>query len=469
MPVRSPLPTWFRACSVGCLLTAALATSAFGAAPPVPAAPAEANLQIPFEKYLLNNGLEVILHQDRSLPLVAVNLWYHVGPANEPPGRSGFAHLFEHLMFKGSRHVGRDFDKLLEAAGATNVNGTTFWDRTNYFETVPREHLELALWIESDRMGYMLDGLDQATLDAERDVVKNERRQSFENSPYGKSSLVLLNTLFPQGTAYHGAVIGSMEDLSRASLSDVREFFHTYYAPGNATLTLAGDFDVAQAKAWITKYFSTLAARPRPASTAQPISAVTRSEHLTVKEPVELTRVSFGHVTPPAYSSDDPVLEVTAAILAGGKATRLYRALVLEGKLASEVDAAVDSNQLASNFTLTATVASGKSATQVERAMQTVLDQLAERGPTAAELDRARRRILLNVLGNLELLNGSGGEAGRAGILQRFNHYLKDPGYLPKWVEQIRAVKGEDVSRVIRAHLSSEHRIVVTTLPEVTP
>src|SRR5690606_7572215 len=191
-----------------------------------PAAKAErADLAIPFEKYQLDNGLTVLLHQDRSLPLVAVNLWYHVGPANEPPGRSGFAHLFEHLMFEGSRHVGREFDRLLESVGATNVNGTTSWDRTNYYETVPREHLELVLWLESDRMGFMLDGLDQQRLDVQRDVVKNERRQTYENAPYGPSTLALLDTLFPEGTPYHGAIIGSMEDLSAATLDDVREFF----------------------------------------------------------------------------------------------------------------------------------------------------------------------------------------------------------------------------------------------------
>src|SRR5688572_622487 len=212
------------------------------------------NVGLAFEKYSLKNGLGVILHQDRSLPLVAVNLWYHVGPANEPPGRSGFAHLFEHLMFEGSRHVGREFDRLLESVGATNVNGTTSWDRTNYFETVPREQLELVLWIESDRMGFMLDGLDQERLDVQREVVKNERRQTYENAPYGPSMLALLDTLFPNGTPYHGAVIGSMEDLTRAELGDVRAFFQAYYAPSNATLALAGDFEIEAAKTLIQKY-----------------------------------------------------------------------------------------------------------------------------------------------------------------------------------------------------------------------
>jgi len=206
---------------------------------------------IAFEQFQLANGLKVILHSDRSLPLVAVNVWYHVGPANEPAHRSGFAHLFEHLMFEGSKHVGREFDRVLESIGATNSNGTTSWDRTNYFETAPSENLETLLWLESDRMGFMIDTLTEERLDVQRDVVKNERRQSYENAPYGPSSLAMLNALFPEGHPYHGAVIGSMADLSAATLADVTEFFRQYYAPSNATLCVAGDLDLAQAKALI--------------------------------------------------------------------------------------------------------------------------------------------------------------------------------------------------------------------------
>lgn len=426
-----------------------------------------ARLTIPFEKYRLKNGLTVILHQDRALPLVAVNLWYRAGPVNEPIGRSGFAHLFEHLMFEGSRHVGAEFDRLLESVGATNVNGTTSWDRTNYFETVPREHLPLVLWIESDRMAYMLDGLGKERLDVQRDVVKNERRQTYENAPYGPSALALLNTLFPQGHPYHGAIIGSMEDLSAATLDDVREFFEAYYAPSNATLTLAGDFELGEAKSQIAKYFETLPDRPPPrAVPAQTTAPLSTSARRTVKEPVELSRVAFGYVTPPAYTEDDPALDVTMAILAGGKATRLYRALVMEAKLASDVDASLDSNRLASSAVLSATVTSGKKPEQVEQAMDAVLRGLAERGPTQAELDRAKRRILLDVLGTLELLNGPGGESGRAGLLQRFDFYLGDPGYLPKWIAAVERITATDVQRVVREHLSPDRRAVVVTEPD---
>src|SRR5687767_415232 len=257
MPLPRPLALAL-AGALGLGPTSALAQAPATATPQPAAAPASATPRIPFEKYRLKNGLEVILHEDRSLPLVAVNIWYHVGPANEPKGRSGFAHLFEHLMFEGSRHVGREFDLLLEAAGATNMNGTTSWDRTNYFETVPREHLELVLWIESDRMGFMLDTLNQERLDVQRGVVQNERRQSYENAPYGPSTLALLDALFPEGHPYHGAVIGSMKDLEAAKLEDVRSFFQAYYAPSNATLAIAGDFDGAAVKQLIERYFGTL-------------------------------------------------------------------------------------------------------------------------------------------------------------------------------------------------------------------
>jgi zinc protease len=369
-------------------------------------------------------------------------------------------------MFEGSRHVGREFDRLLESVGATNVNGTTSWDRTNYFETVPREQLELLLWIESDRMGYMLDGLDQARLDVQRDVVKNERRQTYENAPYGASSLLMLDSLFPEGTAYHGAIIGSMTDLSAATLSDVKDFFQTYYAPSNATLTLAGDFELEEAKRLVKKYFETLPDRPRPNNTAAPIAPPPKPERHILNEAVELPRVAFGYVTPPAYSADDALLEVAMAVLAGGKATRLYRALVVEGKLASDVDASLDSNQLASSAVVSAMVASGKKPEEVEQAMSAVLEGLGKRGPTKPELERAKRRILMSVLGNLELLNGPGGESGRAGILQRFDHYRGDPGYLPRWVADVQRVSSADIERVVTQYLGPLHRVTVVTLPK---
>jgi zinc protease len=421
--------------------------------------------QIAFEKLTLSNGLSVILHRDPALPLVAVNIWYHVGPRNEAKGRSGFAHLFEHLMFTGSRHVGREFDVLLESIGATNVNGTTSYDRTNYFETVPRAQLDLVLWIESDRMGYLLDVLDQEVLDVQRDVVKNERRQSYDNAPYGPSYLALLEALFPAGHPYNGAVIGSMADLSAATLEDVRDFFRDYYAPSNATLAIAGDFDPAAAKASIQKYFGTLPDRPKKATPKLELPPP-RLGRYVVEEPVELAEVTFGYRTPPAYTTDDPIVDVAMAILAGGKATRLYQTLVVEKKLASEVSASQDSNQLSGITTLGATAATGKTVADLEAALSEALAKLEKSGPTPVELERAKRGILVSTLKSLELLNGGSGESGRAGLLQRFQHYTGDPGYLPRWVEQIEKVTAGDVQRVLREHLSAAQRVTVVTQPK---
>jgi zinc protease len=420
---------------------------------------------ISFEKFKLANGLSVILHSDRSLPLVALNIWYHVGPANEPAHRSGFAHLFEHLMFEGSKHVGHEFDRILESMGATNSNGTTSWDRTNYYETAPSENLETLLWLESDRMGFMIDTLTRERLDVQRDVVKNERRQSYENAPYGPSSLTMLNALFPEEHPYHGAVIGSMQDLSAATLADVTEFFRQYYAPSNATLCLAGDLDVPRAKALIERYFGTLPDRQRPAAKVVPFAPLAKAERLIVKEPVTLAQVSFGYRSPPAYTEDDPALDVAMAILGGGKATRLYQRLVVQTKLAADISASLESNQLASIASLSATVATGKSSAAVERELDAVLSELQKNGPNAAELARAKRRILVGALSSLELLNGPGGESGRAGLLQRFNQYTGDPGYLPKWLSQIEQVQGKDVQRVVKQWLRPEARVVIVTEP----
>jgi zinc protease len=446
-----------------CLLLASLCL--------VPGAPLSAEdapqkTDVPFEKYLLANGLEVILHRDSSLPMVAVSLWYHVGPSNEPKGRSGFAHLFEHLMFEGSKHVGRRFDSLMESAGATRVNGTTSWDRTNYFETVPREHLELALWIEGDRMGFMLDAISAERLEVQRGVVKNERRQSLENAPYGPSSLALTDAMFPDGHPYHGAIIGSMKDLDAAKMKDVEQFFRAYYAPSNATLTLAGDFEPAQAKAWVEKYFATLPKRPKPPRPKEKTPPLTKQIRVDVEEPVDLAKVSLGWITPPTYGPDHEALEVLSAVLAGGKATRLYRALVVEQKLASEVDASLDPNGLCSMFGVSAVAASGKKPADLEAAMDEVLGLIAKDGPTPLELERAQKRLLVNLESDLQLLNGGDGESARAGLLQRFNHYLGDPNHLGVYRSNLKKVSAEDVKRVAKAHLRPNARVVVTTLPK---
>jgi zinc protease len=425
--------------------------------------------EVPFEKYALENGMEVILHRDSSLPLVAVNVWYHVGPANEPPDRSGFAHLFEHLMFEGSKHAGRQFDVLMESVGATRVNGTTSWDRTNYFESMPREHLALALWLESDRMGFMVDVLDADRLEIQRDVVKNERRQRYENSPYGPSDLAMYDLLYPPGHPYHGAVIGSMEDLSRATIEDVREFFRSYYAPSNATLAIAGDFEIEDAKALVQKYFGTLARRPKPSASAVPTGALAAAKRAVVDEPVTLARVAMTWLTPPAFSEDEAALEVASAVLGGGKATRLYQELVVKRRSSPNVAVYLDAAAVASAFSIEATVARDAKAEDVERTIRDVLERLTHEGPSPAELGRAKAGIEVSVLSSLQLLNDGGGEGGRAGMLQRLNHYLGDPGALPREMARLSAVTGDDVKRVVRSHLGSSAAVVITRPRPETP
>jgi len=285
--------------------------------------------RIAFEKYTLPNGLAVILSRDTRVPMVAVNLWYHVGPANEEPGRTGFAHLFEHMMFQSSKHVPPDSHfKLLEAAGASDINGTTDYDRTNYFETVPANQLELALWLESDRMGYLLDKVDQAALSNQQDVVRNERRQSVENQPYGLADEALIQTLFPNGHPYYGNVIGSHEDIQAVKLDDVRRFFRQYYSPNNASLAIVGDFDAAQAKALVEKYFGTLKRGPDVPAIKAETPKITSERRKAVKARVELPRVYMAWVTSPILKPGDADADVASNVLGGGRSSRLTRSSV---------------------------------------------------------------------------------------------------------------------------------------------
>ena len=463
-------PSWLRALGSG--LAAALLVWQGGPprarAEPAAAPGARSPTAAPalsFERFRLDNGLQVIVHTDPTLPLVAVNVWYHVGPAREPAGRSGFAHLFEHLMFAGSRHVGDQFDELLEAAGATNVNGTTSWDRTAYFATVPREHLPRLLWIESDRMGFLLDGLDASRLAVQQGVVANERRETYEDAPYGPSTLALLDALFPPGHPYHGAIIGSIRDVGAATLDDVERFYERYYAPSNATLVLAGDVTIADARRLVSRYFGTLPRRPSPPRTAKATTPLHSPVRVEVPEDVELARVALGWIAPPAFGPSDAPLEVAATVLAGGRATRLYRALVTDESVATDVGAYVDANELASMVIVMATGKRGVSGAELERRLDGVIADLGRSGPTAEELARAQRRILVDLYSDLQLLDGSGGDSGRAGLLQRYHHYLGDPGFLPRYVARIEAVTASDVARVVTEQLNPNRRATVITRP----
>src|SRR5881394_2610127 len=359
--------------------------------------------QLKFEKYKLENGLEVILSEDHRLPMVAVNLWYHVGPANELPGRTGFAHLFEHMMFEGSRHVpGSSHLHYLEGAGASDINGTTDFDRTNYFETLPANQLELALWLESDRMGYLPDKLDQANLSNQQDVVRNERRQSVENQPYGVVEEDLFHQLFPKGHPYYGDVIGSHQDIQSAKLEDVRNFFKLYYAPNNASLAIVGDFEPEHAKELVEKYFGPLKrGEDAPRITAH-TPAITSERHAVIHDNVQLPRVYMGWLTSPIFKPGDAEADLAATILGGGKSSRLYKKLVYEKQIAQDVAVNQQSLILGSVFEVQATAKPGVKPEDLEKAINAELEAFRTNGPTEEELKRARNVLESRIIEGLE-------------------------------------------------------------------
>ncbi len=419
--------------------------------------------QIKYQKYTLKNGLEVILSEDHRLPLVAVDLWYHVGPANERAGRTGFAHLFEHMMFEGSQHVGsKEHDRLLEAAGASDINGTTDFDRTNYFETLPSNQLELALWLESDRMGYLLGKIDQERLANQRDVVRNERRQSTENTPYGLVEEELFHQLFPKNHPYYAEVIGSHRDIEAARLDDVREFFKQYYTPNNASLAIVGDIDPAQAKAWVEKYFGTIPSGPPvPKITAVP-PQITSEKRSKVTDQVELPRIYMGWIMPSIFQPGDAESDLLTQILGVGKASRLYKSLVYEKQIAQDVSLQNQSLLLGSVLELQVTAKPGVKPEDLEKAIDVELDKLRTEGPTQAELDRARNLIETRMISGLERLGGFGGLADR---LNQYNQFLHDPGYLPKDLERYNRATVADIKRIAAEKLKSSARAVVYGLP----
>jgi zinc protease len=419
--------------------------------------------RIEFEKYTLPNGLEVILSEDHRLPLVAIDIWYHVGPANEAAGRTGFAHLFEHMMFQGSKHVpGDSHFRLLEAAGGTNLNGTTNFDRTNYFETVPASQLELGLWLESDRMGYLLETVDVAKLANQQDVVRNERRQSTENAPYGIVSETLFQTIFPRTHPYFGNVIGSHADIQAAKLEDVKGFFKQYYAPNNASLAIVGDFDKAQTKALVEKYFGPLKRGPDVPKVNVTTPPITTERRVVVTDRVELPRVYMAWITPPFFAPGDADADITASVLGGGNSSRLYKKLVYEKQIAQDVSAFQYSLALGSTFQIVATVRPNHTPQEVEKAIDEELDRLRQGGPEEKEVARARNTFETGMLQGLEVLGGFGGVAD---TLNMFNHYVRDPGYLPKYLEEHRQVTPASVKAFAVTHLQPQTRVVVHGVP----
>lgn len=415
---------------------------------------------IPFEKYKLKNGLEVILSEDHTLPLVSVNIWYHVGAANEKAGHTGFAHLFEHMMFEGSQHVGaKGHFSYLEGGGATDVNATTDFDRTNYFETVPANQLDLALWLESDRMGYLLDKLDIQNLANQRDVVRNERRQSTENTPYGLVEEGLVHQLFPKDHPYYPNVIGSHADVEAAKLEDIREFFQQYYTPNNATLTIVGDFEKKNVKAAIEKYFGSIPQGSPVPKVAIATPPITTERRATVTDQVQLPRIYMGWLTPPSFKPGDAECDLFAQILASGKSSRLYKSLVYEKEIAQDVTASLQGTQLGSIFELEATAKPNVKLEDLEKAINDELEKIRTQGITAAELERAKNVTESSLVRSLQRTNGV------ANRLNYYNWYAGTPEYFSQDLARYDAATTGDVTRTVQNYFKNNARVVVYGLP----
>jgi len=422
-----------------------------------------ARLQLPelkFEHYKLENGLEVILSEDHRLPLVAVNLWYHVGAENETTGRTGFAHLFEHMMFEGSKHVpGSSHAHFLEAAGVTDFNGSTAFDRTNYYETLPSNQLELALWLESDRMGYLPDMLDQANLSNQQDVVRNERRQSYENAPYGMAQEAVFHELFPKDHPYYPMVIGSHADIQAAKLDDVRNFFKLYYAPNNASLAIVGDFDPAKTRQLVEKYFGPLKRGVEVPRVKVTTPAIASERRQVVQDNVQLPRVYFAWLTSPIFKPGDAEADIAATALGGGKSSRLYKKLVYERQLALEVEAEQQSLSLASVFQIQATARPGVKPEELEKAIAEELAEFRKSGPTPEELKRAQNGIETRTIAGLEQLNGV------ADLLNSYNHYLGTPDFLAADIARYENATTDAVKAFAQEQLKASESVVVYCVP----
>lgn len=415
-------------------------------------------IKISFTTYTLPNGLTVILSVDHTTPTVAVEAWYHVGSKNEIPGRTGFAHLFEHVMFTGSGHVPYGLhDKLTEGIGGSN-NGTTSNDRTMYFETVPSNYLEAELWLESDRMGYLLDTLDVAKLNAQRDIVKNERRQSVDNQPYGRAGEILSRAIYPPSNPYSWDVIGSMEDLSAASEGDVKNFFRLYYAPNNAFLSVVGDIDPVQAKAWIAKYFGDL---PRGKAITRPsVAPVTLQDEqrLVFEDRVQIPRLYVEWPTVGERSDDRFALQLLGAILSGPRTARLTKALIYDQQAAASVSARQGSNEDVGEFGITVTPRPGHSLTDLEQAADAIVEKMKADGPTAEELQKATAGE------ELRFISGLQSELGKASRLADGAGFHNDPGYFRTEYQKSLAVTAADVKRVANQYLT-HGRVVLSVVP----
>lgn len=412
------------------------------------------------ERYSLPNGLRVVLNEDHTAPLVAVNLWYHVGSKNERPGLTGFAHLFEHMLFSGSEHVGNnEHFRHVQAVGGT-LNGTTFFDRTNYYETVPSHCLELALWLESDRMGFFLPALTQEKLDVQINVVQEERRMRVDNVPYGDFFERLLERAYAPSFPYHWEVIGSMDDIASAKLDDVRDFFSTWYRPNNAVLTIAGDFDPTEARDLVAKYFAAIPASPAipPFQAVRAPLAGERRE--VIEADVQLPRVyRFYHSAP--YGHDDWIAaDLATSILGLGKASRLERSLVYEQQIAQDVAAFVLPTEASGMMMMWATAKEGVDPLDLEHALDAELDKLAAEGPSDHELTRVRNQSETDLAHQIESYEQ------RADLLSTFETFFDDASLVGGWIDRYHAIERDDVCRVAGQCFHPEERVTIHYVPK---
>ena len=418
------------------------------------------DIRLPYELIALDNGLRVIVHEDRRAPLVCVNVWYHVGSKEEVPGRTGFAHLFEHLMFEGSENVpeGR-FDEMLEEIGGMN-NGSTSTDRSNYWELLPSNGVDLALYLEADRMGGLLPAITGAQLEAQRDVVRNERRQSYENRPYGLASETLLAALYPEDHPYSWPVIGSMADIGAATLDDVRDFCRQYYTPNNATIAVAGDVDVAHVRSVVERYFGDIPRGPDVQRRVPAAPAAAASQRIVMEDDVSLPRIYIAWHSPAVFADGDAALDTAGAILAHGRASRLYRSLVYEKQLAQSVSAYQGSAVLGSTFRVVVTARPGVSLSVIEQEVRSELEAMSRR-IDGRELERAVNGI---ETGFVDSLQNVGGFGGRADQLNMYLFHTGEPDYAAEDLRRYDALTTDDVARSVREHLLGPS-VVLSVVP----
>jgi predicted Zn-dependent peptidase len=427
----------------------------------VPVAPTAADPKIPFEKFTLPNGLEVILAADPAVPLVAVNVWYHVGSGNEVPGKSGFAHLFEHMLFQGSKNVGADKHfEILKKIGSNEINGTTNSDRTNYYEVVPSNQLEVALWLESDRMSHLLELLTKDSLDNQIDVVRNERRQNYDNRPYGKARFALSEALYPEGHPYRHLTIGKHEDLLAASVEDVKNFYRTWYVPSNATLAIVGDFDVAATKALVTRWFGSFPTSAKPALvTIPPPTHVQNTTEVTVNDDfAKLRQVQFAWLSPASFGDGDAELDIVANALSEEGTGRLYKALVYDKPLAQSVSAFQGGTGFSGVFGVTVTLRSEASLDEVKRIVAAEIARVTKEELGDREIQRVIAANESQAIYQLESV------FGRSQVLQTYNHYLGDPGRITFDLDRYRKTTAAKI-RAAAARYLSVAPVIVTTLP----